>query len=155
MITPSDLVPCVRSLSDQSFFLNPGRLTKGRGGGSFALVQFNSNGHKVRINKIWFMHLMDYIKLYQSYSMTHANKLLQQIICRTLPYSIKLNYDNESRFFQCNSDQNINLSSYRMIYTDLKYDRNYESLIWPRAINNHSNFSKKGWILKVIHETFI
>lgn len=52
MITPSDLVPCVRSLSDQSFFLNPGRLTKGRGGGSFALVQFNSNGHKVRINKI-------------------------------------------------------------------------------------------------------
>ena len=74
MITPSDLVPCVRSLSDQSFFLNPGRLTKGRGGGSFALVQFNSNGHKVRINKIWFMHMIYmYIILYQSYSMTHAN----------------------------------------------------------------------------------
>jgi len=52
MISPSDLVPCVRSLSDESFFLNPGRLTKGRGGGSYALVQFNSNGHKIKINKV-------------------------------------------------------------------------------------------------------
>ena len=132
MITPSDLVPCVRSLSDQSFFLNPGRLTKGRGGGSFALVQFNSNGHKVRINKIWFMHM---IYMYDSYCTSHIVWLmliilLQQIICRTLPYSIKLNYDNELGYFNATSTKTYHHSLWII---DLN-DQHYESLIWPRAI---------------------
>ena len=52
ILTPSDLQPFARFLSNQSLFVNPGRLTKGKGGGSYALVQFNSKGHKVQITKI-------------------------------------------------------------------------------------------------------
>ena len=49
------------------------------------------------------LHQTVSVILYDSYSMTHANKLLQQIICRTLPYSIKLNYDNELGYFNATS----------------------------------------------------
>ena len=56
--------------------------------------------------------------------------LLQQIICRTLPYSIKLNYDNELCFFICSGKSWIS-SMIRAGITDAgSMNRNYESRLW-------------------------
>ena len=52
ILAPSDLQPFARFLCNKSLFVNPGRLTKGKGGGSYAFVQFNSKGHKIQITKI-------------------------------------------------------------------------------------------------------
>jgi len=51
IITPSDMIPFAKTI-DKTVVVNPGRLTKGKGGGSYATVQLNSQGHRVKIVKI-------------------------------------------------------------------------------------------------------
>lgn len=51
IITPSDMVPFAKEISD-TLVVNPGRVTKGKGGGSYAIVQLNSEQHRVKILKI-------------------------------------------------------------------------------------------------------
>jgi len=51
LITPSDMVPFAKEIAG-TLIVNPGRLTKGKGGGSYGIVQLNSEKHKVKIVKI-------------------------------------------------------------------------------------------------------
>ena len=53
LITPSVLQPTIKPCNEEnSILVNPGFLTKGKGGGSYGLIQFNTNGHRARIIKI-------------------------------------------------------------------------------------------------------
>ena len=51
LIVPSDMIPFAK-MAGETLVLNPGRLTKGKGGGSYAIVQLNSERHKAKILKI-------------------------------------------------------------------------------------------------------
>jgi len=52
IIAPSVLNATIKSTNEKGLLINPGYLTKGKGGGSFGLLQFNTNGHKARVVKI-------------------------------------------------------------------------------------------------------
>jgi len=52
IITPSVLNPSIKTTNEKGLLINPGYLTKGKGGGSFGLLQFNTSGHKARLVKI-------------------------------------------------------------------------------------------------------
>jgi hypothetical protein len=47
----SELNPFIR-LVGNTIFINPGKLTKGKGGGSYATIQLNSSGHRAKIQKL-------------------------------------------------------------------------------------------------------
>lgn len=51
LITPSDMVPFGKKVGD-TLVVNPGRLTKGKGGGSFGIIQLNSTEHRLKLVKI-------------------------------------------------------------------------------------------------------
>jgi len=51
LVVRSELNPFIR-LVGNTIFINPGKLTKGKGGGSYATIQLNSSGHRAKIQKL-------------------------------------------------------------------------------------------------------
>lgn len=51
LLIRSELAPFIKVVRN-TLFINPGRLTKGKGGGSYAVIQMNSKGHRAKIQKL-------------------------------------------------------------------------------------------------------